>query len=101
MESMACGIPNIVPEHSAFAEWARGGVWYTDIADEPYTTPRGVNTIGAVPTQKSTIEALNMIYKDPTLRKALGETGRQLVAGMRDWKSIASMFDSVLRGEST
>ncbi len=96
MESMACGIPNIVPKYSALGEWANGGVEYIDIATEPYFTPRGLNTHGGIAQMNSTIIALETLYKNDQKRRELGKKGLELVSRPEfQWKNIAERFEHV------
>jgi len=98
-ESMACGIPNIIPRHSALQEWANGGVEYIDINNIPYITPKGINTIGGVPEMKCTIEALDKLYRDETYRLHMGKKGYDLITQDKyRWSSIANQFHAIFEG---
>jgi glycosyltransferase involved in cell wall biosynthesis len=96
MESMACGIPNIVPRYSALGEWAEGGVLYTDISDIPMFNTKGINTRGGIPDMASTIRALELLYRNEAERMRIGKAGYDLVTQPRfGWASVAQEFERV------
>jgi glycosyltransferase involved in cell wall biosynthesis len=95
MEGMACGIPQIVPEWSALAEWPRPAVHYV-----PCTTiqthPGGINTIGGLPDKWATLEALEYLYQHETVRRELRTKSIELVRQPRfEWATIARQFHTV------
>lgn len=96
-EACACGIPNIVPEYAALAEWAKGGVSYV-----PATLfngrPGRCNMIGAVPSEADVCAALDRLYQSPALRAQIGAQGRALVEDPQyRWGRIADQFDECFR----
>lgn len=96
MESMACGIANVVPNFSALGEWANGGVYYTEISNTPYFSIKGLNTQAGVPDMNSTIMALETLYNDNALRDTIGKQGLQLVSQKKyEWSVIAQQFEDV------
>lgn len=98
LESMACGIPNIVPRFSALGEWANGGVEYIELSDIPDFSIRGVNTLSFIPDKTSTITALEKLYNSKAYRTELGQRGYSLVTQPKfEWINIAKEFDKVFR----
>lgn len=96
MESMACGIANIVPEYSALGEWAQGGVQYTDISEIPLFNTKGINTRGGIPDMKSTIRALELLYINAEERKRVAKAGYDLISQSRfTWNAVAQEFEHV------
>jgi len=101
MESMACGIPQIVPNYSALGEWCRDEngvpvVEYTDISPIPFFNTRGLNTRGGIPDMESTINALDKLYRDAKYREELGAKGYRLVNQQKfEWRNIAREFEKV------
>lgn len=101
MESMACGIPQIVPNYSALGEWCRDDkgspvVEYTDISPIPFFNTKGLNTRGGIPDMESTINALHKLYQDKKYRDDLGAKGYRLVTQPRfEWRTIARTFENV------
>lgn len=96
MESMACGIANIVPRYSALGEWANGGVLYADIDEIPFFNTKGLNTRGGVPEMRSFIRNLELLYKDHELRNSIAKSGYELVTQPKyQWKNIVKLFEQV------
>ncbi|HLT92461.1 MAG TPA: glycosyltransferase family 4 protein, partial [Woeseiaceae bacterium] len=75
MEGMACGVPQIVPEWSALAEWPRGGVRYVPVTSYAAAAQQ-LNTIGGVADAAGFVAALEQLYRDDLAREALGRRGR-------------------------
>lgn len=99
MEAMACQTACIVPRYSALAEWANGGVHYTEVSSIPFYSDHGVNTRMGIPTPESTVEALQKMYTDTQYRNSVALAGYELVKQDKfNWKNIAQQFDTVLRG---
>lgn len=100
MESMACGIPQIVPEYSALGEWCRDAngnpvVEYTDVSEIPFFNVKGLNTQGGIPEMDSTIAALEKLYRNPQYRQELANKGYQLVIQPQfEWKNVAKAFEN-------
>ncbi|MFI5224729.1 MAG: glycosyltransferase, partial [Nitrospirales bacterium] len=68
LESMACGVPQILPDWAALGDWARGAAWLipcptTDIGP-PY-----VNVIGGVPDERLFVQAISRMYGDRAARQ--------------------------------
>ena len=68
LESMACNVPQIVPDWSALGDWAKGAAWLV-----PCTTtaigPPYVNVIGGVADEQAFIQALGRMYSDIPARQ--------------------------------
>lgn len=95
MEGMMCGVPQIVPEWSALAEWPK------HVVSVPCTSQFAhpeVNTIGGVPDKEAFIRALNDLYSNSQRRRQLGELGRQHVSQPSfRWNEISGQFHQVLQ----
>lgn len=97
-ESMAAGVPNIVPNWSALGEWCRfedgtPAVHYVPCTNIDVNTG-GINTVGGIADKDHFIEALNILYNNEEYRKELGERGRKLLLQPRfDWKNVAASFN--------
>ena len=94
MEGMACGIPQIVPDSSALAEWAAPAV---KIPCSRLLMNPEINTTGALVDHVPFVAALQSLYTDKGLRKELSEQG---IAHVRridfDWQNIAEQFHAIL-----
>lgn len=99
MESMACGIPQIVPEWSALAEWPQGAVHYVPCTST-IVHPGGINTIGGLADEHLFIEALEKMYTNEQYRMQLGRRGLELMNQPKfNWTNIADQFDQVFTKE--
>ena len=97
MEGMACGIPQILPRHSALAEWAAGVALFVDCAGY-WTTPNGVNTIGRVIDEGKLLQAMGALYRAPDARAELRQAGLGRVQQpCFAWDVIADRFDRLLQ----
>jgi D-inositol-3-phosphate glycosyltransferase len=97
-ESLACGIPNIVPRHSALAEWMTAGTVFVEPC-MPEMNPGGINTIGQVVHPRDVAEAILTLATDAERREQLGQAGAALMADPRfNWDTIAGSFNYLLEG---
>jgi D-inositol-3-phosphate glycosyltransferase len=97
MEGMACGVPQILPNHSAYTEWPGSAAVLVDVNDEPAVTPNKVNVIGATPSRERTIDALNMLYNSEEVWKHYRDAGLELVSAQKyRWDVIADEFAAVV-----
>lgn len=102
LEAAACGIPQIVPEYSALAEWARGAVRFVPVTSTLSHTGYDSNCVGGVADERAFVEALEEMYQDTQLRAELGEAGRALARQRRfQWDVIADQFDAALASIAT
>jgi glycosyltransferase involved in cell wall biosynthesis len=94
MEGMACGIPQVVPDSSALAEWAAPAL---KIPCSRLLMNPEINTTGALVDHEPFVAALQRLYTDKGLRKELSEQG---IAHVRcidyDWRNIAEQFHAIL-----
>lgn len=96
MESMACGIANIVPNSAALGEWAAGGALLTNISDIPQYNIKGLNTRGSVPDMQSTIRALELLYRNNEERDRIAKAGYDLVSQPKySWRNVVQEFERV------
>lgn len=102
MEGMACGVPQIVPDWAALAEWGRTSQSDETMLYVPCTGRQvntgGINTIGGVVDKYKFIEALDSLYYDDQRRKEYADAGHKLVTHPSySWSVIADEFDKVFR----
>lgn len=102
MESMAAGIPNIVPDWSALGEWCRDESGIPVVEYVPvtsiYVNTGGINTIGGVADKNLYIAALEKLYTDEKYRLDLGKRGYQLVTQpCYNNSNVAARFNMVFK----
>jgi glycosyltransferase involved in cell wall biosynthesis len=95
MESMACGVLNVLPEHSAYSEWARDGALLYSAPTTVFMT-EGINTAGHIPDVSSLGQSLLTEYASPVGRERLAARGLALVRQPEfKWSNVAKTFDRV------
>lgn len=95
MEGMACGIPQIVPQSSALAEWARPAV---KIPCSRVLMHPEVNTTGALVDHEPFVAALKSLHQSKALRDRLAAEGLAMVREKQfQWSDVAEKFSTLLR----
>lgn len=95
-ESMACGIPQIMPRYSGLGEWAKDAARFVKCTTFQ-ATPSNINTVGGIPDATETVAALQEMYASPELRAEYG--AKALARATEDrfnWSNIAELFHVVL-----
>lgn len=95
LESMACGIPQLLPEHSAYAEWAVDGARLY-AAEEP-CVERQVGVIHRLPDRFDALCGLNDIYYDKKYRDDLSIRATRHAAKY-SWRESAAQYRQVFDG---
>ena len=96
LESMACGIPQILPDWAALGDWAKGAAWLvpcpTTCVGPPY-----VNVIGGVPDERSFIQAMQRMYVDPLARQNNAKAALDRANEDRfHWSAIGALYSRAL-----
>lgn len=101
LEAMACGVAPIVPDWSAFGDWAKDAAYLVPCTSTALSAP--INgypyTIGGVPDREATVAALHRMYSDPDLRAMYQERGVALAAGLtwqRTGEAMVEVLESVV-----
>jgi len=98
MEAMACGVPCILPDWSAFGDWAKGAaalIPCTSTALQSFSP--SVNVIGGVADEKQFVAALDLMYREKDHRLNVGQYGRGRVCESRfQWKTIGDQWIEAL-----
>jgi glycosyltransferase involved in cell wall biosynthesis len=99
LEGMACGIPQVIPLHTALASWARTGAFGVE-ATERVVSPGGQNLVGAVPRPDAIADACFALLADPEMqaryqRKALALAQQPYFS----WDSCAAQMHGLLAAE--
>ena len=96
MESMACGVPNLVPDHAALGEWTGDAACRVPCSSFQ-ATPGNLNQIGGVVDGDLFRDALHEMYLDAGRRNGYARAGLELVRETRfNWESIADRFDDLI-----
>lgn len=94
MEGMACGIPQIVPDSSALAEWATPAV---KIPCSRTLIHPEINTAGSLVDEAPFVAALQALYQSKAARTRLATEGLAHVRGESfHWESVAGRFHALL-----
>lgn len=98
MEAMACKVPCILPEWSAFGDWAKGAaalVPCTSTALQTFSPT--VNVIGGVAGEREFVEALDVLYRDRGHRQVIAQRGFERVSEPRfRWEIIGQQWIEVI-----
>ena len=95
---MACGIPCLVPEYSALAEWPNGAVEYMAVDEIPEYNTAQINTKFRRFNLESFIEKAEYLYQNKAYRKELGKKAYRLATKSEfEWKNIANEFHAVFQ----
>jgi glycosyltransferase involved in cell wall biosynthesis len=94
MEMMACGIPQMAPDWSALAEWARPAARMIPCSAVEVLSGYHTFGIGGIADQEKYIEALDEIASSPMLRQEMSRLGLDLVKRIEyRWESVARKFN--------
>jgi D-inositol-3-phosphate glycosyltransferase len=98
MEAMACGVPCILPDWSAFGDWAKGAAAMVPCTSTaPQTFSPTVNVIGGIADEKAFVAALDALYRDKNHRELIGSLGYKRVSEDRfRWDVIGERWVSLL-----
>lgn len=97
-EAMSVGVPCVLPNHSAFAEWPEGNAVLVDCYPFPSLTDRGLNTIHHIIDVDKAVEALHKLYTESEFRNKLGEDSYKHMQDKKfNWESIARQFMDIIK----
>jgi len=96
-ERMACGVPMILPQHSAYAEWADNAAYFV-ACTASFSNINQLNTVGRVPDKESTIDALEHMYISHTVRDGIAKKGyKRAIENRFSWDAITHAFEIQLQ----
>ncbi len=104
LEAMACGVPCLLPNAAAFAEWPGDAACGVKCTATALVGPLNMwpHTIGAVPDKADSIRSLDWLYRNPSARKRFSKAGLKLAAGLtweRSGSAMVEIVESVVRAE--
>lgn len=98
-EGMACGVPQIVPDWSALGELCKDACAMVPCTSTAVGPPY-VNVIGGVPDEDVFINALDRMYRSPSMRDEYRQRGLALVRNPRyDWTNIGRQYAQLVASE--
>lgn len=100
LESMACGVPCILPDAAAFSAqggWTGEAALHVPCSSRALTAPLNSfpYTIGSIPDKSATVQSLQLLYTEKRWRQALSERGMALSRDLT-WDNTARLFRGVL-----
>lgn len=99
LESMACGVPQIIPDFAALGEWPRGAVVNVPVEHGAANFGYQAFGIGATPKMEPFIEALDQMARDPEYRAEMGRKALERASEPQfQWAEIAKRFDIEMSG---
>jgi len=99
MEMMACGVPQILPDWSAYGEWAKGAASLIPCTSNAVTFNE-INVIGGVPDKQDFIDTLQEHYEDLDVRAHHSAEGLKLVAQPQyRWEHIGDTVAATILNE--
>jgi glycosyltransferase involved in cell wall biosynthesis len=94
MEGMACGVPQIVPDWAALAEWATPAI---KVPCPVQLAHPEISTIGALPDKVTFMEALQELYRHEEQRREIsGHCLRFVRQPQFSWETVSREIDAVL-----
>lgn len=105
LEAMACGVPCVLPDWSAYGDWAKPAAHLVPCSDVSGTInsarPQSgvkVAIYGAVPDRLADIAALDKLYRDVEYRASLRAKSLALASEARfRWAAIGEAYAEVLK----
>lgn len=96
LESMACGVPQILPDWAAYGDWAKGAAWLvsctTTHVGEPY-----VGVIGGIADEMKFVQGLNRICIDSRTREINGQAALERAQDPQfRWEDIGQRYIEAL-----
>lgn len=96
LESMAVGIPQIVPDWAALGEICDAGSLLVPCTNFVHT-PNSINAVGGMADREEWIGCLDRLYREPATREKLGAEGIELANRQcYRWREIGEKYASVI-----
>lgn len=96
LEGMACGVPQLIPDFAALAEWP-GDAAYRVPVSQPIVMSSCTNLVEWVVDYRAMAEAMCTLYDSPASRQGYRARGLALVQQPQfRWDGLADQFHSIL-----
>lgn len=98
IEAMACGVPCLLPDQGAPAEWAKPAAMLVPCTATALCAPinRAPYTIGGIADKELTIAALDKLYRHATIRERLSQLGLELAREL-SWDVVGEQWEALLQ----
>lgn len=98
IEAMACGVPCLLPDQGAPAEWAKDVAMLVPCTSIALCAPinRAPYTIGGIADKAQTIEALDKLYRHEDVRAKLSQLGLDLARKL-SWDIVGEQWEALLQ----
>lgn len=97
LEAMACGVPCVLPDWSAFGDWAKRGAWLVPCKTTAIGPPY-VNVIGGIPDETAFVMAMNRLYADKNGRTQNATAALECAQQPAfDWRNIGKRWNEALQ----
>lgn len=92
LESMACGVSQILPDWSALGDWAKGAAWMIPCTSTAIGPPY-VNVIGGIADEKAFIQALQQTYANDRTQEVNAKAAYERSQEPRfNWATIGQQY---------
>jgi D-inositol-3-phosphate glycosyltransferase len=97
IEAAACGVPSVVPQWAALAEWPGDAFYQVPCTDTAWTIG-GPNTIGGIADPRATVDALQQLYKNRAFLQVFSERSLALAQEPRfRWEAIGEQVADIVK----
>ena len=98
LEGLACGVPQVIPDFAALADWARDVCTLVPVRT-PVVSTMSTNLVNWCVDYREMGEALVKLYHSPARRRIAAEHGLMFVQQPQlRWETLAARFQAVLEG---
>lgn len=95
LEAMACGVPVVAPDWSGLGSWAQDAAYLIPCSSTAATAPlnakSGPYTIGGIPDEMRTVEALLDLASSPSTKVRYSQAGTERARSL-PWSATAASF---------
>ena len=97
LEAMACGVPCLLPNSSAFEEWPGEAAAGVDCTASALVGPLDMHpyTIGSIPDKDGSVKALDWLYRNKSARDRLSKAGLEVAARLT-WKASGEALVEII-----
>ena len=96
-EAMACGVPCLLPNASAFSSWPGDAAAGFECSGSALVAPLHMHphTIGSIPDRADCIRSLDWLYRNATARERFAKAGLELASKLT-WEASGEAFARIV-----